>query len=102
MGAHKTLGTPLSLDSRPPRPFQYGLEASLALFSCTFSRLVPIWNPFIADIASWADAAFSNDTKPKHFDRLVCLSMNTLADITGPKGRNVDAKSMSVNSWGRW
>lgn len=56
----------------------------------------------MADIACFADKALSNDTKPKHFDRLVCLSMNTLADMTGPNGRNVDAKSVSVNSWGRW
>lgn len=52
----------------------------------------------MACMAAWADAALSYDTNPKHLERLVCLSMNTLADITWPNGRNVDARSVSVNS----
>lgn len=75
---------------------------SFGFFSCTFSRFVPIWKPCIALIAAWADSWLSYDTKPKHFDKFVCLSMKTLADITVPKGKNVDAKSVSVNSCGKW
>ena len=39
---------------------------------------------------------------PKHFDKLVCLSIKTLADMTLPNGQNACANSWSVNSWGRW
>ena len=39
---------------------------------------------------------------PKHLDRLVCLSMKTLAEMTLPKGLKVCSKSLSVNSCGRW
>lgn len=53
-------------------------------------------------MAAWAESWLSYDTKPKHFDRFVCLSMNTLAEMTVPNGRNVDAKSVSVNSCGKW
>lgn len=49
-------------------------------------------------MAAWADCELSYDTKPKHFERFVCLSMNTLADTTFPNGRNVEARSVSVNS----
>lgn len=56
----------------------------------------------MACMADWADAALSYDTKPKHLDKLVCLSMNTLAEITWPNGTNVDAKSVSLNSCGKW
>lgn len=75
---------------------------SFGFFSCTFKRFVPIWKPCIALIAAWADSWLSYDTKPKHFDKFVCLSMKTLADITVPNGKNVDAKSVSVNSCGKW
>ena len=36
---------------------------------------------------------------PKHLDRLVCLSMNTLAETMVPNGWNVWLRSESVNSW---
>ena len=36
---------------------------------------------------------------PKHLERLVCLSMNTLADTMVPNGWNVWLRSESVNSW---
>lgn len=55
----------------------------------------------MALMAAWAASALSNDTKPKHFDKFVCLSMKTLADITLPNGKKVDARSVSVNSWGK-
>lgn len=64
--------------------------------------MVPTWNPFIALMATCADSELSNDTKPKHLDKFVCLSMKTLAEITFPNGRKVDAKSVSVNSCGKW
>lgn len=63
---------------------------------------MPIWNPCMALMAAYADSWLSNDTNPKHFDKLVCLSINTFAEITFPNGRNVDAKSVSVNSCGKW
>lgn len=53
-------------------------------------------------MACCADSGLSNDTKPKHFDRFVCLSINTFADITFPNGKKLDAKSVSVNSCGKW
>ncbi len=40
--------------------------------------------------------------EPKHLDRLVCLSMKTLALMMLPKGVKVWSRSASVNSWGRW
>lgn len=49
-------------------------------------------------MAAEADKGLSYDTKPKHLDRFVCLSINTLADKTLPNGRNVEARSVSVNS----
>lgn len=63
---------------------------------------MPIWKPCIAAMAACADGALSYDTNPKHFDKLVCLSINTLAEITLPNGKNVIAKSRSVNSCGKW
>lgn len=53
-------------------------------------------------IAVCADAGLSNETKPKHFDKFVCLSIKTFAETTQPNGKNVDAKSLSVNSCGKW
>lgn len=43
-----------------------------------------------------------NKNLPKHLERFVSLSMYTLADISVPKGVNIDAKSKSVQSWGKW
>lgn len=56
----------------------------------------------MAWIAAWADEILSNDTKPKHLLKFVCLSIKTFADNTCPNGMNVDAKSESVNSCGKW
>ena len=39
---------------------------------------------------------------PKHFDKLVILSMKTFAEITFPNGLKVCSRSESVYSWGRW
>lgn len=53
-------------------------------------------------MAACADSVLSKDTNPKHFDKFVCLSMKTFAEITFPNGTNVDAKSVSANSCGKW
>ena len=55
----------------------------------------------MAWMAEWAASLVVKDTKPKHLDRLVCLSMNTLAETMVPKGWNVWLRSESVNSWER-
>jgi len=39
---------------------------------------------------------------PKHLLSRVGLSINTLAERTLPKGRNVCIRSASVNSGGKW
>jgi len=52
----------------------------------------------MAFIAICADSGLSKETNPKHLDRQVCLSMNTLAEMTLPNGKKVEAKSVSVNS----
>ena len=44
---------------------QYGLKASLDLLSCTLSRLVPTWKPFMAWMAASALTGLSYDTNPE-------------------------------------
>lgn len=39
---------------------------------------------------------------PKHLLNCVCLSMKTFAEMTFPNGRNVETRSVSLNSCGRW
>ena len=39
---------------------------------------------------------------PKHLDRLVCLSIKTLAERMLPKGEKAWPRSVSPNSCGRW
>ncbi len=46
---------------------QYGLLASFGLLSCTLRRFIPIWNPFIAWMAAWADAGLSKLTNPERY-----------------------------------
>ena len=43
---------------------QYGRDASLGRLSWTLRRFIPIWNPFIAWIAAWAEVGLSKLTKP--------------------------------------